>query len=100
MSDKEIIKLEDVKKYSLNNGKYGKFIRVETNDNQCFNLSLDVEQKQKITKDFHVGWWAAKSNILHFHHCQQLLAIVFHPLVIAFRDALVNHHPFGIVLAY
>ena len=51
MSDKEIIKLEDVKKYSLNNGKYGKFIRVETNDNQCFNLSLDVEQKQKITKD-------------------------------------------------
>ena len=51
MSDKEIIKLEDVKKYSLNNGKYGKFIRVETNDNQCFNLSLDVEQKQKITKE-------------------------------------------------
>ena len=51
MSDKEIIKLEDVKKYSLNNGKYGKFIRVEMNDNQSFNLSLDVEQKQKITKD-------------------------------------------------
>ena len=51
MSDKEIITIEDVKKYYLNNGKYGKFIRVETNDNQCFNLSLDVEQKQKITKD-------------------------------------------------
>ncbi len=51
MSCKEIIKLEDVKKYFLNNGKYGKFIRVETNDNQCFNISLDVEQKQKITKD-------------------------------------------------
>jgi hypothetical protein len=51
MSDKEIIKLEDVKKYFLNNGKYGKFIRVETNDNQCFNISLDSEQKQTITKD-------------------------------------------------
>ena len=51
MSDKEIINLDDIKRYSLNNGKYGKFIRVETNDNQCFNLSLDVEQKQKITKE-------------------------------------------------
>jgi hypothetical protein len=51
MSDKEIINLDDIKRYSLNNGKYGKFIRVEMNNNQCFNLSLDVEQKQKITKD-------------------------------------------------
>ena len=51
MSDKEIINLDDIKRYSLNNGKYGKFIRVEMNDNQCFNLSLDVEQKQKINKD-------------------------------------------------
>ena len=51
MSDKEIIKLEDVKKYFLNNGKYGKFIKVQMNNNQCFNLSLDVEQKQKINKD-------------------------------------------------
>ena len=51
MSDKEIIKLEEIKKYYLNNGKYGKFIKVETNDNQCFNVSLDSEQKQTITKD-------------------------------------------------
>ena len=51
MADKEIIKLEDIKKYCLNNGKYGKFIKVEMNNNKCFNLSLDVEQKQKITKD-------------------------------------------------
>ena len=32
MSDKEIIKLEYVKRYYLNNGKYGKFIRVETDE--------------------------------------------------------------------
>ncbi len=51
MSDKEIINLENVKNYYLSNGKYGKFIKVETNDNKSFNLSLDVEQKQKITKD-------------------------------------------------
>ena len=41
----EIIKLEDIKKYSLNNGKYGKFIKVETNNNKYFNISLDSEQK-------------------------------------------------------
>ena len=32
MADKEIIKLEDIKKYCLNNGKYGKFIKVEMNN--------------------------------------------------------------------
>ena len=47
----EIIKLEDIKKYSLNNGKYGKFIKIETNNNKYFNISLDSEQKQTITKD-------------------------------------------------
>ena len=46
----EIIKLEDIKKYSLNNGKYGKFIKVETNNNN-FNISLDVEQKKILNKD-------------------------------------------------
>ena len=51
MSDKEIIKLEEIKKYYLNNGKYGKFIKVETNNNNNFNISLDSEQKQTITKD-------------------------------------------------
>ena len=51
MSDKVIIRLEDVKNYFLSNGKYGKFIKVEMNNNQCFNLSLDTEQKQTITKD-------------------------------------------------
>ena len=51
MSDKEIIKLEDIKKYSLNNGKYGKFIKVETNNNKYFNISLDSEQKQILNKD-------------------------------------------------
>ena len=51
MSDKEIIKIEDVKNYYLNNGKYGKFIKVVTNDNKCFNISLDVEQKQTISKE-------------------------------------------------
>ena len=50
MSDKEIIKLEYVKRYYLNNGKYGKFIRVETNDNQCFNVSLDSEQNKPSPK--------------------------------------------------
>ena len=47
----EIIKLEDIKKYSLNNGKYGKFIKVETNNNINFNISLDVEQKKILNKD-------------------------------------------------
>jgi hypothetical protein len=47
----EIIKLEDIKKYSLNNGKYGKFIKVETNNNKYFNISLDSEQKQILNKD-------------------------------------------------
>jgi hypothetical protein len=47
----EIIKLEDIKKYSLNNGKYGKFIKIETNNNKCFNISLDSEQKQILNKD-------------------------------------------------
>ncbi len=47
----EIIKLEDIKKYSLNNGKYGKFIRIETNNNKYFNISLDTEQKQILNKD-------------------------------------------------
>ena len=47
----EIIKIENVKNYYLNNGKYGKFIKVVTNDNKCFNISLDVEQKQIITKE-------------------------------------------------
>ena len=51
MYDKEIIKINDVKNYYLSNGKYGKFIKVEMINNQCFNLSLDVEQKQKINKD-------------------------------------------------
>lgn len=51
MSDKEIIKIEDVKNYYLNNGKYGKFIKVETNNNNNFNISLDVEQKQILNKD-------------------------------------------------
>ena len=46
----EIIKIEDIKKYSLNNGKYGKFIKVETNNNN-FNISLDVEQKKILNKD-------------------------------------------------
>ena len=46
----EIIKIEDIKKYSLNNGKYGKFIKVETNNNN-FNISLDTEQKQILNKD-------------------------------------------------
>ena len=50
MSDKEIIKIEDVKNYYLNNGKYGKFIKVETNNNN-FNISLDTEQKQILNKD-------------------------------------------------
>jgi hypothetical protein len=47
----EIIKLEDIKKYSLNNGKYGKFIKIETNNNKYFNISLDSEQKQILNKD-------------------------------------------------
>ena len=47
----ENIKLEDIKKYSLNNGKYGKFIKVETNNNKYFNISLDSEQKQILNKD-------------------------------------------------
>jgi hypothetical protein len=47
----EIIKLEDIKKYSLNNGKYGKFIKIETNHNKYFNISLDSEQKQILNKD-------------------------------------------------
>ena len=47
----EIIKLEDIKKQSLNNGKYGKFIKVETNNNKYFNISLDSEQKQILNKD-------------------------------------------------
>ena len=51
MSDKEIIKIEDVKNYYLNNGKYGKFIKVETNNNINFNISLDVEQKKILNKD-------------------------------------------------
>ena len=51
MSDKEIIKINDVKNYYLSNGKYGKYIKVETNDNKSFNLSLDIEQKKTITKD-------------------------------------------------
>jgi hypothetical protein len=51
MSDKEIIKIEDVKKYYLSNGKYGKFIKVETNFNKYFNISLDSEQKQILNKD-------------------------------------------------
>ena len=50
MSDKEIIKIEDVKNYYLNNGNYGKFIKVETNNNN-FNISLDTEQKQILNKD-------------------------------------------------
>ncbi len=29
MSDKEIINLEDITRYSLDNGKYGKYIKVE-----------------------------------------------------------------------
>ena len=51
MSDKEIIKLEEIKKYYLNNGKYGKFIKVETNNNNNFNISLDAEQKQILNKE-------------------------------------------------
>ncbi len=51
MSDKEIIKLEDIKTYYLNNGKYGKFIKVETKNNKYFNISLDTEQKQILNKD-------------------------------------------------
>ena len=47
----EIIKINDVKNYYLSNGKYGKYIKVETNDNKSFNLSLDIEQKKTITKD-------------------------------------------------
>ena len=47
----EIIKLEDIKKYSLNNGKYGKFIKIETNNNKYFNISLDSEQKQILNKN-------------------------------------------------
>ena len=51
MSDKEIIKMEDVKNYYLNNGKYGKFIKVVTCNDKSFNISLDIEQKQTITKE-------------------------------------------------
>ena len=41
MADKEIIKLEDIKKYCLNNGKYGKFIKgiILQNIEKCKTLN-------------------------------------------------------------
>ena len=46
-----IIKIDDVKNYYLNHGKYGKFIKVVTSNDKCFNIYLDIEQKQTKTKD-------------------------------------------------
>ncbi len=64
----EIIKLEDIKKYSLNNGKYGKFIKVETNNNN-FNISLDVEQKKILNKDNLTHY--IFNNLLKIHTMKQ-----------------------------
>ena len=42
--------IDHVKGYKILNGKYGKFIRVET-DEDFFNICLDPEIKEKLNKD-------------------------------------------------